>query len=121
MGLRGSQTEVPKVPEVEKKTPNDRMGNKEFAEKLEERTRRFGVRIIRLSSKLPNTSEGRVIRTQITKCGTSVGANYREANRSRRKADFKNRIRICERRDRVLAGNHWREQDAVVEADKGRL
>ncbi len=72
------------------------MDNKEFAEKLEKRTRRFAVRIIRLSSKLPNSPEGRVIRTQITKCGTSVGANYREANRARSKADFKNRIRICE-------------------------
>jgi len=52
--------------------------------------------IIRLSVKLPNTPEGRVIRNQITKSGTSIGANYREANRSRSKADFKSRIRICE-------------------------
>ena len=37
-----------------------------------------------------------VIRKQITKSGTSVGANYREANRSRSRADFKNRIKICE-------------------------
>ena len=72
------------------------MDNKEFAEKLEKRTRQFAVRIIRLSSKLPHLPEGRVIRTQITKCGTSVGANYREANRARSKADFRNRIRICE-------------------------
>ena len=71
------------------------MRNKEFAKELEKRTLKFAVRIIRLSSKLPNTPEGRTVRTQITKCGTSVGANYREANRSRSKADFKNRIRIC--------------------------
>lgn len=37
-----------------------------------------------------------MVRRQITKSGTSVGANYREANRSRSKADFYNRIRICE-------------------------
>ena len=36
------------------------------------------------------------MRNQLTKCGTSVGANYREANRSRSKADFKNKITICE-------------------------
>jgi len=54
------------------------------------------VRIINLSKSLPNTSEGKVIRNQITKAGTSVGANYREANRARSKADFKNRIAICE-------------------------
>jgi four helix bundle protein len=37
-----------------------------------------------------------VIRNQITKSGTSIGANYREANRSRSRADFKNKIKICE-------------------------
>ncbi len=72
------------------------MDNKEFAKKLEKRTREFVVRIIRLSRTLPNTPEARVIRTQMTKSGTSVGANYREANRARSKADFKNKIKICE-------------------------
>jgi len=70
--------------------------NKEFGKELEKRTRRFAVRIIRLSMTLPDTPEGRVIRNQMTKAGTSVGANYREANRARSKADFRNRIRICE-------------------------
>jgi four helix bundle protein len=72
------------------------MDNKRFAEKLEKRTREFAVRIIRLSSTLPNTPEARVVRSQITKAGTSIGANYREANRARSKADFKNKIKICE-------------------------
>ncbi len=70
--------------------------NKEFAKQLEKRTKKFAVRIIRLSSKLPNTSEARVVRYQMTKAGTSVGANYREANRARSKADFRNKIDICE-------------------------
>ena len=72
------------------------MDNKALAKKLEKRTREFAVRIIRLSRTLPNTPEGRVVRTQITKSGTSIGANYREANRARSKADFKNKIRIRE-------------------------
>ena len=72
------------------------MENKQFKQELEERTRKFAVRIIVLSTKLPNTPEGKVVRNQITKSGTSVGANYREANRARSKADFKNRIAICE-------------------------
>ena len=72
------------------------MNNKEFAKQLEERTREFAVRIIRLLCMLPNTPEARVIRSQMTKSGTSVGANYREANRARSKADFKNKIKICE-------------------------
>jgi four helix bundle protein len=68
----------------------------EFAKTLEKRTREFAVRIIRLSSKLPTTPEGKVIRNQIAKVATSVGANYREANRSRSKLDFKNRVSLCE-------------------------
>lgn len=76
------------------KVPN--LSNKEFAKKLEKRTRDFAVRIIHLSQSLPNTPEARVIKTQMTKAGTSIGANYREANRSRSKADFRNKIKICE-------------------------
>jgi len=72
------------------------LDNKEFAKELEKRTRQFAARIICLSRTLPNTPEGKVIRTQFTKSGTSIGANYREANRTRSKADFKNRIKICE-------------------------
>jgi four helix bundle protein len=78
------------------KTDPGRLSNKEFAKELEARARKFAVRIIKLSGKLPNTIEGKVIRNQITKSGTSVGANYREANRSRSRADFKSRIKICE-------------------------
>jgi len=72
------------------------MKNKEFAKDLENRTLKFAISIIKLSSSLRNTPEGKVIRNQITKSGTSVGANYREANRSRSKADFTNKIKICE-------------------------
>ena len=72
------------------------MDRKKFAEELERRTRRFAVKIIRLSITLPNTPEGKIVRNQITKAGTSIGANYREANRARSKADFRNKIKICE-------------------------
>ena len=72
------------------------MSRKEFAKDLEKRTRQFAVRIIKISAKLPHTVEGSVVRNQLTKAGTSVGANYREANRARSKADFRNKIKICE-------------------------
>lgn len=77
-------------------TELERTQRREFAKELENRTRKFAVRIIRLSGKLPNTPEGRVVRTQITKAGSSVGANYREANRARSRADFRSRTKICE-------------------------
>jgi four helix bundle protein len=72
------------------------MDNVEFAKKLEARTRDFAVLIIQLSANLPNTPEARIIREQLIKAATSIGGNYREANRSRSKADFRNKIKICE-------------------------
>ena len=72
------------------------MENKEFSKSLEVRTKKFAISIISLSSTIPVSSEGKVIKYQITKSGTSIGANYREANRAKSKADFINKIRICE-------------------------
>jgi four helix bundle protein len=72
------------------------MDNLEFSKQLENRTKIFAISIIKLSTSLPDTAESKVIRNQITKSGTSIGANYREANRSRSKADFSNKIKICE-------------------------
>jgi four helix bundle protein len=96
------------------------MDIRDFAKELEKRTLKFAVQIIRLSTTLPNTPEARVIRNQITKCGTSVGANYREANRSRSKADFKNKIAICESEAsetqfwlRVIIEAQWKTWDQI--------
>ena len=95
---------MPELPKIE-----DR---KQFAKDLEKRTRIFAVKIIRLSSTLNHTPESRVVRTQITKSGTSIGANYREANRSRSQADFKNKIKICE--SEASETQYWLE--VIVEA-----
>jgi four helix bundle protein len=93
---------------------------KKFAKELEQRTKQFAIDIIRLSVTLPNTPEGRTIRTQLTKAGTSVGANYREANRARSKADFRNKISICETEAsetqywlEVIEGVGWKSWDEL--------
>ncbi len=70
------------------------MNNKDFAIQLEKRTKEFALNVIKLTSKLPDSPEAKVIRYQLAKSGTSIGANYREANNSRSKADFKNKISI---------------------------
>jgi len=85
---------------------------KGFAKELEKRTLKFAVSIIKLSARLPNTVEGKVVRNQITKSGTSIGANYREANRSRSRADFKNKIKICE--SEASETQYWLE--LIIEA-----
>jgi len=55
---------------------------------MKARTRAFALRVIRLAESLPNTPTAKVVRNQIIRCGTSVGANYRAACRAKSKADF---------------------------------
>src|SRR3989442_15780666 len=55
---------------------------------LRERTKRFGLRVLRMFSRLPKTAEVQVLGKQMLRSGTSVGANYREAYRGRSKAEF---------------------------------
>jgi four helix bundle protein len=58
------------------------------AEDLKKRTKLFALRILKLAAALPNTVEGRTIRGQLVRAGTSVGANYRAACRGRSRAEF---------------------------------
>lgn len=55
------------------------MDNKAFGKVLEKRTKLFAISTIRFSSRLPFTPEAKVIRNQLTKSSSSIGANYREA------------------------------------------
>ena len=64
---------------------------------LEKRTKEFALRIIKLVSELPKGKIGDVLGYQILKSGTSIGANYREANRAASKADFVHKINIVEK------------------------
>jgi four helix bundle protein len=50
---------------------------------IPERTKLFALRVIRLYSSLPKTTEAQVIGKQVLCSGTSVGAHVREGNRSR--------------------------------------
>jgi len=60
----------------------------ERPEDLRVRTKRFALDVIRLYSTLPKSTEAQVLGRQVLRSGTSVGANYREAYRSRSKGEF---------------------------------
>lgn len=62
---------------------------------LEERTLAFAVRLVAFVATLPNTVAGRTVGGQLLAAGTSIGANYREANRAESKADFAHKIAIA--------------------------
>lgn len=61
---------------------------------LRTRTKEFALQIIKLFRTLPRSEEARVIGKQILRSGTSVGANYRAACRSRSKAEFISKMSI---------------------------
>ena len=63
---------------------------------LKERTKQFALKVIRLVGSLPRTRDADIIGRQLLKAGTSVGANYRESNRSRSRAEFRSKIGIVE-------------------------
>ena len=58
---------------------------------LKIRTKQFALRIIRLYTSLPKTTEAQVMGKQVLRSGTSVGAQYREAQRAKSDADFINK------------------------------
>jgi len=64
---------------------------------LEERTRKFAVNVIRFAGGFSSSSASRVVSNQLLKSGTSIGANYREANRGVSRRDFAHRIGIAEK------------------------
>ena len=59
---------------------------------LKIRTKEFALRIIRLYPSLPKTTEAQVLGKQVLRSGTSVGAQYREAQRAKSDADFINKV-----------------------------
>ena len=56
------------------------------------RTRSFALRIVRLYTSLPKTAEAQILGKQLLRSGTSVGAHYHEATRSRSNAEFISKI-----------------------------
>lgn len=84
------------------------------------RTKMFARRIIRLYIALPKGNiVAQVLRKQLLRSGTSVGANYREANRSRSKAEFISKIGECLREaDETL---YWLEllaEESILPASR---
>ncbi|MCK5084817.1 MAG: four helix bundle protein, partial [Candidatus Pacebacteria bacterium] len=64
---------------------------------LEERTAEFGENIIKFAKKIPKNTITIPIITQLIKAGTSVGANYCEADGAESKKDFEHKMGICKK------------------------
>ena len=62
---------------------------------LKPRTKEFARRVIRVFAALSKDTAAQILGKQLLRAGTSVGANYREANRARTKAEFISKIGDC--------------------------
>jgi four helix bundle protein len=70
-----------------------------------ERTAKFGEEIIRFAKKVPvNVVTQRII-PQLVAAGTSIGANYCEADDAESRKDFAHKIAIC--RKEAKETKHW--------------
>ena len=61
-----------------------------------DRTKAFSLRVMKLCESLPNNPESWGIRKQLSRCATSVAANYRAAQRGRSKNEFRAKLGIVE-------------------------
>jgi four helix bundle protein len=59
---------------------------------LEKRTKQFSIAVIKFTASLPCPREANVLARQLLRSGTSIGANYREANGGVSRPDFANKI-----------------------------
>lgn len=89
--------------------PND---NKNAKYDLEERTARFGEGIIRFAQKIPKSEITRPLISQLIRAGTSVGANYCEADSAHSKKDFTHKIALCKKESRET--KHWLRMVALA-------
>ena len=72
---------------------------------LEERTGKFAELIILFCKKIPENTITRPIISQLVRSGTSVAANYCEADLAESKRDFKHKISICNKEAKET--KHW--------------
>jgi four helix bundle protein len=76
------------------------------------RIRKFGIRIIVMADQLSKSYSAQVISHQVLRSGTSAGANYSAACRSKSKKDFINKLKIVE--EELDETKYW--LDLIVEA-----
>ena len=67
---------------------------------LEERTAKFAENIIEFTKKIPKDSITLPIISQLVRSGTSIGANYCEADEAESGKDFKHKLGIAKKESR---------------------
>lgn len=90
------------------------MGAKVFD--LEERTAQFGENIIEFCKRLEKDDINRELVRQLVRAGTSVGANYNEADGAITKRDFRHKISISRKESKESA--YWLRMISKANPDR---
>jgi len=72
---------------------------------IPDRLTRFAVSVIKMSRKLNNSIEYKIIKYQLIKASTSAGANYEESQGASSTPDFTNKVKISLKEMRE--SNYW--------------
>ena len=86
---------------------------------LEERTAKFGEQIITFCRSVKSDKLADPILNQLIRAGTSVGANYMEANGASSKKDFQNKIFIFKKE--IQETKHWLRMSKSFMAEKSEI
>lgn len=86
---------------------------------LEERTAKFGEDVIEFCKGIKQDAIGKPLVNQVVRSGTSIGANYMEANGASSKKDFRNKIYICKKETQET--KHWLRMLVKVVPEKKDL
>jgi four helix bundle protein len=82
---------------------------------LAERTAKFGTAVVSFAGKIRKTTVSLPLISQLVRSGTSVGADYLEADEACSHKDFHHRITICRKEARETM--HWLRM--IVTAEPG--
>lgn len=83
---------------------------------LEERTAVFGEKLVDFLKSLAKDEINKRLISQCIRSGTSIGANYMEANHASSKKDFRNKIKISLKEANET--KHWLRMIARANSDK---
>ena len=89
--------------------------SKQLEYDLEQRTGEFGEAIIAFAKKVPINEVTRSLVDQLVRSGTSVGANYCEADDASTKKEFRHKIGYCRKESRET--KHWLRMIAKAEPE----
>lgn len=82
---------------------------------LEERTAKFGEAVIGFARTIPPKPMNSPLLSQLVRAGTSIGANYCEAEDAESKKGFRHKVGICRKESREV--KYWLRMIGAAEPD----